>query len=566
MRLLRIFSLLSILLIFGVNVGFGTIIAVPGDYTTIQEAIDAAVDSDTVLVDPCVYDESIDFLGKDIVVTSQYIFTEDSTDIVNTIIDGTDRGAVVNMTSGETEAAVLMGFTLRNGNGAEYVTPYGTFEVGGGVYLMGSSPTIQYNVLIYNIAHDGGAGLFTDGGDPIIQYNVFQHNSCITVGCGAGMLIKNCDNGYIGYNYIQFNMARHAGGIALKNAHPEITRNVISNNAAVTQGGGIWMYDGSSPSIINNTISDNDAPTGTGGGVLVSEGAAPEFMNNIISFTECGGGFVVVGIANPVLSYNLFYDNIGGDYINCPPGLGDQTGDPAYVDGDPFDFHLTAASAAIDMGNPDPIYNDPDNTRNDAGAFYYDQGPPWPVLLSSFSGNATSEGIVITWSTATEINCYGWYVERSLNDGNFEAVSPFIEGYGNSSVNRDYRYVDGTIQCGNTYDYRLKQIDVGGAVTYSDLITVTVVAASASEFTLHQNYPNPFNPETAISYTLPNAAHVRVAIYDATGRFVEELVNLQQVTGLHSINWNAQNLPSGSYICLFEADGQRFSQMLTLVK
>ncbi len=132
MNMLRFCLLFGFLLIFGVSTGLATMHLVPSAYSTIQEAIDASVDSDTVCVDPGVYPETIDFLGKDIVVTSLFAFSFDSSDIVNTVIDAEGNGSCVSMTAGETEMAVLMGFTLMNGSGSYYVTSYGNFWVGGG--------------------------------------------------------------------------------------------------------------------------------------------------------------------------------------------------------------------------------------------------------------------------------------------------------------------------------------------------------------------------------------------------------------------------------------------------
>jgi hypothetical protein len=567
MRLLRLCSLLGFLLIFGVGTAWTTIIHVPGDYATIQEAINVAVDADTVLVDPGTYNENIDLLGLDIVVTSQYVFTQDSSDIENTVITAENiGGSVVTMTSGETEAAVVTGFTVRDGTGSDYVTPYGTFTTGGGFYLIGSSPTIQNNIITENEAYDGGAGIFSDGGEPVITYNVITQNYCVDNGCGAGMLLKNQEGGEVSHNFIEFNYARHGGGIALKNADPYVTRNVIAHNEGATQAGGMWIYDGSNPDIINNTISDNYAPPGWGGGVQVKDGSAPVFMNNIVSFSVEGGGFVVIGSALPDLSYNLFYCNTGGDYLNCMPGMGDVTGDPAYVGGDPFDYHLTESSAAIDIGNPDPIYNDPDGTRNDAGAFPYDQGLPTPVTLSAFSGSVSPEGVVLSWATASEINNYGWFVQRRNGDETWTTVSDFIEGYGNSNEQRNYTFVDGDIAAGMTYDYRLKQVDIGGSETYSDPITVTVGLAMTKSYALLPNYPNPFNPETTLSYNLPEASNVRLAVFDAAGRLVEEIATGYQNAGMHTVTWNAQTLPSGVYLCRLEANGENFTRILTLVK
>ena len=88
----------------------GSTINVPADYPTIQQAIIAAVDGDTVLVSPGTYVENIDFIGKDIVVTS-------SGGAAVTTIDGQNLKSAVAMLSGEPQSAIIAGVLITNGNG-----------------------------------------------------------------------------------------------------------------------------------------------------------------------------------------------------------------------------------------------------------------------------------------------------------------------------------------------------------------------------------------------------------------------------------------------------------------
>jgi hypothetical protein len=87
-----------------------------------------------------------------------------------------------------------------------------------------------------------------------------------------------------------------------------------------------------------------------------------------------------------------------------------------------------------------------------------------------------------------------------------------------------------------------------------------------AEIVLRQNYPNPFNPATIISYELPQQAHVRLDVYDMTGRHVAELVNEQASAGRHQVSFNAMNLSSGVYMYRLQAGGTVLSRQLTLIK
>jgi len=86
-------------------------------------------------------------------------------------------------------------------------------------------------------------------------------------------------------------------------------------------------------------------------------------------------------------------------------------------------------------------------------------------------------------------------------------------------------------------------------------------------FTLHQNYPNPFNPSTVIRYSIPDAAGVKLIVYDITGREVATLVNQSQQAGLYTLQFDGTNLASGVYIYLLQTDGiARQTRKMILLK
>lgn len=105
--------------------------------------------------------------------------------------------------------------------------------------------------------------------------------------------------------------------------------------------------------------------------------------------------------------------------------------------------------------------------------------------------------------------------------------------------------------------------DEGGSVVVSN---EDATAGLPTEFELYQNYPNPFNPSTTIRYDVREAVHVRVSVYDVTGRLVTELVNAQQPAGTHRVEWNASNLASGVYFYRIDAGSFSAVRTLTLLK
>src|SRR5262245_8716390 len=109
-RRLPFSSVVTTLLLIGgqAAVAQAAVIQVPGDYPTIQAAINAAGNGDTIEVAAGIYVENLNFLGKAVRVTSAQ-----GADV--TVIDGNQTGSVVSFVSGEGPQSVLNGFTLRNG-------------------------------------------------------------------------------------------------------------------------------------------------------------------------------------------------------------------------------------------------------------------------------------------------------------------------------------------------------------------------------------------------------------------------------------------------------------------
>ncbi|NOX64457.1 MAG: T9SS type A sorting domain-containing protein, partial [Chlorobi bacterium] len=78
-------------------------------------------------------------------------------------------------------------------------------------------------------------------------------------------------------------------------------------------------------------------------------------------------------------------------------------------------------------------------------------------------------------------------------------------------------------------------------------------------FMLYQNYPNPFNPTTQISYQIPKDRFVNLTVYNSLGQEVAMLVNRQQSVGRYTVQFNANNLPSGVYF--YKLQASEFNQV-----
>ncbi|MDO8550214.1 MAG: T9SS type A sorting domain-containing protein [Ignavibacteria bacterium] len=186
-----------------------------------------------------------------------------------------------------------------------------------------------------------------------------------------------------------------------------------------------------------------------------------------------------------------------------------------------------------------------------------------PVELISFTATVNPFGeAVLNWVTATEINNRGFEIERKSLNGRF-AIIGFIEGYGTTSEEKTYSYVDQSVNPG-IYVYRLKQIDFNGQFEYSEAIELEI--SPPLIFDLEQNYPNPFNPSTKISYSVPKSGYVSLKVYNALGQEVAALVNGIKEAGNHKIDFNASNLNSGIYFYKLEAGDFTQVKKMTLIK
>jgi len=299
---------------------------VPGQYATIQAAIDAASSQDSVLVAPGRYLENINFKGKRIRVVSRE-------GPEATVIDGDRKDSVVTFVSEETPDTLLSGFTLTRGE-ADY---------GGAVFCAGDArPTIAGNIITRNRARNQGGGLYVTRSAPLVQANDIHHNQSPW---GGGIAVHGppvlpmpvfdgnrihmnradqgggiyCDNATLANNIIFKNRARAGAGLACRGKN-DVTGNTIVFNTAHQHGGGI-AYSGSPGDLtrLTNTILWGNAAQEN---VQLSKSEQKD-----LTVSHC------------LVQHGLSW---GKDIVDV---------DPLFTDPDADDYHLRADSPAIDRGS-----------------------------------------------------------------------------------------------------------------------------------------------------------------------------------------------------------------------
>jgi len=262
---------------------------------SIQQGIFFAFPDEDVTVSQGIYNESIHFMGKDLILQSSN--PQDKNIVDTTIIDANNLFSVVYFLGNENVSCFLRGFTIRNGR----LVPNGAGIQGNGTFA-----SIENNIIKNNVIGGFGGGIYYCSG--IIQNNIISNNS-----------------------------AMYGGGLSLCNG--TIQNNIIHNNTVsgsdnVEYGGGLYNCNGL---IQNNTIYQNTS--GFRGGGLSNCGGT--IRNCIIWQNTAPSGPQIYGCSTP--TYSCIQDWTGG-------GTGNITSDPELVDPANGDYHLKNTSPCIDAG------------------------------------------------------------------------------------------------------------------------------------------------------------------------------------------------------------------------
>lgn len=274
----------------------------PADYPTIQDAIDAAENGDTVLIADGTYtgpgNHDVDFHGKAITVRS-----ENGPD--NCIIDcqgtATQLHRAFHFKTGETFSSVLAGLTITGGCAVE----------GGAVKCQAGSPTIRDCVFRGNASLTAGGAILNEYSSPVISGCLFQANNARWFGGalanydGTDASVTNC--------LFALNTADYGGAVESEISGGTIINCTFSRNSA-DYGGAIEVYGDPKPTVVNSILWANTAPEG------------PQIWGSC-----------------PVL-----YSDVQGSW----PGLGNINADPIFAAAENGDYHLNSTSPAVDKGDP----------------------------------------------------------------------------------------------------------------------------------------------------------------------------------------------------------------------
>jgi hypothetical protein len=205
---------------------------------------------------------------------------------------------------------------------------------------------------------------------------------------------------------------------------------------------------------------------------------------------------------------------------------------------------------------------------------FSDQEANLPIQLAYLSATRinTGQSVRVAWGTLSEINNFGFWVEKAQNlPVNFQTIpNSFVEGHGTTNEPQHYVFIDQNVGSGAWY-YRLKQQDLDGTVHYSDPVrvelTTSVVEVAPKVFSLLQNYPNPFNPATEIKFSVENTARATLEIYNVLGQKVVTLFDdVAEAGQYYRVRLNASSFATGLYVYRLQSGTRTAVKKMLLLK
>jgi len=407
----------------------------------------------------------------------------------------------------------------------------------------------------------------------------------------------------VGTKTVRYCRVRHNGhGVQVWNDFGGVTyveHNIICDN----------IYDGFDPylgttHLTNNSIVDNGRDgyhDWAGGGVVY-------IKNNI--FANNGRYGIFKHRDTPVyISYNDVWNNVEGAYyegysgsptpFDPYPGTGEIAADPIFVGAEVEDYHLRWHTPCLDAGDPNlPL--DPDGTRADMGAFYFDQDVDGivelyphntPIVIPPEGGDITYDGWVFNFfghAGRVDIWTYAFVPEMGQYGplDLYENVRIPADSLGRNEITQhvpgaapegDYTFVayvgdyPGTIIDSSHFYFTKTGLIAGGIADWFDgegwfKEAGDQVSDLPINYSLLQNHPNPFNATTTISYQLPVDAYVKLEVYNTLGQKVATLVDSRQQAGYRRVVWDASQVSSGLYFYKLTAGDFTETRRMMLVK
>ncbi|HOX25703.1 MAG TPA: T9SS type A sorting domain-containing protein [Candidatus Krumholzibacteria bacterium] len=362
---------------------------------------------------------------------------------------------------------------------------------------------------------------------------------------GGGLLVSSAEVHLEDARIVENAAEASGGGMRVINGVVDLARCAVRNNVAGLGGGGVDVsYDsegyvddtvvagneaawgggmsiraGSVVALVDSRLEDNLAggAPGAGGAVMGDFGAAPTLLRCVVANNDAsrGGAVYFATGATPQLTSVTVDRNaaaVAGGGLYC-------TDSDAAIDHTIVSYNTPSGFTCLNGGHPTLAASD----------VYGNAGGDWVGELATqigVNGNFSDDPL------------YCDITDRHLQDG-----SPCSAAHSGVGL--------------------VGALDVGCQISTDVPVSLEAVQLGAR--------PNPFNPRTEITFTLPVAGHVRLAVYDIRGHRVAALVDGLQPAGQSRVPWDARDdggraLGSGMYLLVLETGGQRYTSKIMLAR
>ncbi|MEJ2636795.1 MAG: FlgD immunoglobulin-like domain containing protein, partial [Calditrichia bacterium] len=228
--------------------------------------------------------------------------------------------------------------------------------------------------------------------------------------------------------------------------------------------------------------------------------------------------------------------------------------------------------------DPIGVWNLEDRANATPGVLEGNQDSSLPVELTSFTVVSGDGLVTLRWITESEMDNVGFEVFRSAEkDGEYTLMSSYLsnaslKGQVNSNTRHEYRFTDRLVVNGESYWYKLADVDLNGnrafhgplfAMPHQGSGAVLSDGNIPEKFALRGNYPNPFNPRTTIIFDIPQlregVTEASLLVYNALGQQVRVLYQGNIAAGQYRLEWdgsgeNGNSLPSGIYYAVLQTE------------
>jgi len=437
-------------------------------------------------------------------------------------------------------------------------------DKGGAVYCLQSSPTIDHDTLVENLAGSGGA-VFCDESDAIISNNLISENHTRIWGSGGAIYCTWFCTPRIDSNTIVGNTAYWGGGaIYCDYCDPTIRDNLISYDSS-SYGAAIHC-DGSSAEIIGNSIINNIAHHSTvgGGAILCSSDSHPLIKMNVISGNRAegdGGAVYCDYFSNPNILSNIITKNISGN----------NGGGVALFDSYPtLSQNTIADNVALLNGGAVYCYTSSPIIQNSILFFNHSQDTSQIYLINGSSAEVRYSDVQSGWPGEGNIDPDPLFRDAANGDYHLQSMTnPVCGGPGDSPCidAGDPSQCDTLLHCDWGLGDSTSDMGAYGGGCYNQVgIFDEDDRTMPTGYWLSQNYPNPFNPVTEISFNLPEVVDVKLEIYNVLGQRVTTLVNGLTEAGIHSVTWDGSDVASGIYLYHLQAGNFVETKKMVLLK